>query len=425
MATRSAAGSLRKVHARSCSQRQTCTCNGRGSHTRPCPKSQRCRCTGRWQARITAPNGATITAPSTFQAKVDAEEWVKAERSLMEDPTAYLTPEARKEAAFKQARIDAANTLVAFSERYLTERDLRSSTVREYRRMLNASLLPTFGEKPLKQITRDGVRAWHAGLPKSTPSANAAAYRLFRSIMAAAEDEELIERNPVRIAKASTAHVERQQIPAPVDELATVVEKMPERLRLYIVLAAFAGLREGELFELRRSDIEPSSGAIAVARKIEKDADPVSPGACPGCGRVIGPPKTKSGTRIVHLPTAFLPLLRAHLLAHTAPGADGLLFPGERKDHMSARYLQDRFRIAREAAGRPDLTIHGLRHSALTLAGQHGATAAELQARAGHASQAAMAIYQHGTADRDRLLAEKLGATVTSSGAWADLLRDG
>ena len=33
---------------------------------------------------------------------------------------------------------------------------------------------------------------------------------------------------------------------------------------------------------------------------------------------------------------------------------------------------------------------------ALTIAGQHGATAAELQARGGHASQAAMAIYQHG-----------------------------
>jgi integrase len=54
----------------------------------------------------------------------------------------------------------------------------------------------------------------------------------------------------------------------------------------------------------------------------------------------------------------------------------------------------------------------GTRHTALTLAGQHGATAAELQARAGHASQAAMAIYQqHATLDRDRSLAEKIGAT--------------
>lgn len=52
-----------------------------------------------------------------------------------------------------------------------------------------------------------------------------------------------------------------------------------------------------------------------------------------------------------------------------------------------------------------------MRHTALTLAGQHGATAAELQARAGHASQAAMAIYQHATRDRDKALAEKIGQT--------------
>ncbi len=93
----------------------------------------------------------------------------------------------------------------------------------------------------------------------------------------------------------------------------------------------------------------------------------------------------------------------------------GLLFPGDRTDHMSVRHLMDRYRPARENAGRPDLTIHHLRHTALTLAGQHGATAAELQARAGHSSQAAMAIYQHATLDRDQALAEKIGATYD---AW-------
>lgn len=424
MPRRSAAGSLRKIHVRSCTQRLRCTCGGRGSHVKPCPKGQRCRCDGRWQARITAPSGEHITAPSTFTAKIDAEAWVKTERQLMEDPATYVTAEVRKERALARARADAANTFSVFAEHYLTDRLLRPTTLREYRRLLENVLLPTFGDSALKQITRDDVRAWYGGLRKNTPSVNAAAYRLLRSIMAAAEDEEMIDRNPVRIAKASTAAVKRVQRPAPVDELAAIVERMPDRLRLYIVLAAFVGLREGELFELRRSDIDPPRGSIEVARKIEKDPDPESPGACRDCGRVIGPPKTRSGRRTVHLPPALMPLLRTHLLAHTAPGAHGLLFPGERKDHMSARYLQDRFKIARESAGRPDLTIHGLRHSALTLAGQHGATAAELQARAGHASQAAMAIYQHGTADRDRLLAEKLGDAVAASKAWDDLLSD-
>ena len=71
-----------------------------------------------------------------------------------------------------------------------------------------------------------------------------------------------------------------------------------------------------------------------------------------------------------------------------------------------------------EAADEPKLSpLLILRHTALTLAGQHGATAAELQARAGHASQAAMAIYQHATLDRDKSLAEKIGATYE---AWRE-----
>ncbi len=101
---------------------------------------------------------------------------------------------------------------------------------------------------------------------------------------------------------------------------------------------------------------------------------------------------------MVHVPPPFLPMLQHHLLEFTAEGDKGLLFPGDRTDHMSVRFLMDRYRPARDRAGRPDLTIHHLRHTTLTMAGQHGATAAELQARAGHASQAAMAIYQHADA---------------------------
>lgn len=66
--------------------------------------------------------------------------------------------------------------------------------------------------------------------------------------------------------------------------------------------------------------------------------------------------------------------------------------------------------------GRPDLTIHHLRHTALTLAGQNGATDAELQARAGHASQAVMAIWQNASLEEDRSLAEKIGQTYSRWG---------
>ncbi|HNO39819.1 MAG TPA: tyrosine-type recombinase/integrase [Marmoricola sp.] len=307
--------------------------------------------------------------------------------------------------------VRSALTFGEYAASYLTDRVLRPKTVRNYESLLQTRLLPAFAEQPLGEINLTRIKAWRAGLEPELEASNAAAYRLLRSILQAAVEEELLERAPPPIRGASNAPVRRTAVPASYAELATIAEQMPERLRLFIVIAAFVGLRQGELLELRRFDCVVGAGQIQVRRKIDKDPNPTALGACPDCGRVISRPKTRSGVRTVHLPPPFIPLLEEHLVSHAAPGPRGLLFPGERTDHMSVRFLMKHYRPAREAAGRPDLTIHHLRHTALTIAGQHGATAAELQMRAGHASQTAMAIYQHANLERDRALAEKIGAS--------------
>jgi integrase len=365
-----------------------------------------------YRARYAMPDGTRYSR--TFGTKLDAEAWLALERSLI-DREEWTPPKARQLAEAKRQAAARANTVAAFASRYLAERDLRPNTISGYRQLLATRIFPYFGEMPLRDVTLSEIKAWRASLDASTESTNAAAYRLLRSLMQAAE-EELIDRAPPKIRGASSAPVKRVAVPATFDELAVIVDEMPGRLKLLIVLAAFVGLREGELLELRRSDVDGVTGRIDVTRKVDKDVNWSVRDACPECGRPISSPKTRSGARTVHVPPPFLKMLQEHLLEHTAERPSGLLFPGDRTDHMSVRYLMDRYRPAREAAGRPDLTIHHLRHTALTIAGQHGATAAELQARAGHASQAAMAIYQHATLDRDKRLADQIGDSYV---AWA------
>ena len=366
-----------------------------------------------YRARYTMPDGTRYSR--TFGTKLDAESWLVAERSLL-DREEWTPPKARQIQEAQRKAEAARNTVAAFAEQYVVERSLRPNTLRGYRQLLASRILPYFGEMPLIEVTLSEVKQWRASLNPATEATNAAAYRLLRSVLQAAEEEELIDRAPPKVRGASTSRVKRVARPASFDELDTIIEATPERLRLLIVLAAFVGLRQGELLELRRSDVDGVTGRVNVTRKVDKDTIPGAKGACPKCGRAVSAPKTASGVRTVHVPPPFRPLLEQHLLEHAAAGRDGLLFPGDRTDHMSVRYLMDRYRPAREAAGRPDLTIHHLRHTALTMAGQQGATAAELQARGGHASQAAMAIYQHATLDRDRRLAEQIGDTYT---AWA------
>jgi integrase len=66
------------------------------------------------------------------------------------------------------------------------------------------------------------------------------------------------------------------------------------------------------------------------------------------------------------------------------------------------------FRRARNLAGRPDLTLHDLRHTADTLAAATGATLPELMYRMGHATPHSALRYLHATKDRDRVIGEAL-----------------
>lgn len=369
---------------------------------------------GNYRARYTY-ELQRYSAPRTFATKAYAQAWLVDEKRLI-DRGEWTPPADRQAERRRQAEAARRSTFAIYSEEYLTTRNLRPTAIKGYRQILATRLLPTFGEMPLTKIRLADVRAWNAKQPKNTPSQNAAAYRLLRSILNAAEADELIERAPARLRGAATARVRRPARPATLEELKAIIDAMPDRLRLLVVLAAFCGLREGELLELRRDDIDPAAGTISVSRAVSKDANATADGACANCGRVVGPPKTAAGVRTVYLPATFLTLLRSHLLEHTAAGNRGLLFPGERRDHMSARYLLERYKAARSIVGRDDLTLHHLRHTALTIAGQEGATAAELQHRAGHSSHAAMAIYQHSDQERDRMLAERIDESV--SRAW-------
>ncbi len=56
--------------------------------------------------------------------------------------------------------------------------------------------------------------------------------------------------------------------PATLDELATITEAMPNELRLAVQLGAWCALRYGEVFELRRKDIDTVHGVVHIGRAV-------------------------------------------------------------------------------------------------------------------------------------------------------------
>jgi integrase len=166
-----------------------------------------------------------------------------------------------------------------------------------------------------------------------------------------------------------------------------------------VLLAAWCGLRFGELAELRRADVDTRAGVVHVRRGVTHTAT----------GPVVGTPKSAAGVRDVAIPPHLLPAVRDHLAEHTGPARDALLFVSPLGTHLrSDSRMHDEFRAAAKAAGRPDLTFHDLRHTGATMAATTGATLAELMARLGHSTPNAAMLYQHATSDRDRAIAEAL-----------------
>ena len=223
------------------------------------------------------------------------------------------------------------------------------------------------------------VRAWWAGVAARSPARAAKAYRLLRAILNTAVTDELLARNVCQVAGAGQERSPERPI-ATVVEVQALADAMPERLALLIRLAAFCGLRRGELLGLRRRDIDLLHRQVRIERSLVYISD----------GDVIAKaPKTSAGRRRIAIPPHLLPYLQEHLQDHTEPGADSLLFTGEKGGPLRPHVLQAKWHEARQGIGRPDLHLHDLRHSGNTWAAGTGASTAELMARMGHASPAA------------------------------------
>nr|WTB31241.1 tyrosine-type recombinase/integrase [Streptomyces sp. NBC_00830] len=77
-----------------------------------------------------------------------------------------------------------------------------------------------------------------------------------------------------------------------------------------------------------------------------------------------------------------------------------------------AGHFGKRWRKACDQVGIKGLHFHDLRHTGNTLAAATGASTRELMTRMGHSTARAALIYQHATAERERLNGQAVSAVV-------------
>jgi integrase len=341
---------------------------------------------GRFQAGYWH-DGKRHTAPETFKTKADALAWLTVtERDILKGR--WIDPTAGKV------------TLGSFASEWVQRRsDLRPTTRAKYESLLRLHIEPTLGDHELAKVAPSSVRDWYYRLAEEHQTTADDAYRLLRAITNTAVADGILGRSPCQVRGAGQVRSAERPVTS-VAEVAAVVDAVPERYRLAVLLPAWCQLRRGEVLGLQRRDVDLLHGTVRVER-----AWVMPPGKPP----VLGPPKTAAGVRTLTIPPNVIPVVIDHLDRFVGAAPDAWLFGTSTGTALAPRNFNRLWDKARAQVGRPDLHLHDLRHSGLTWAAASGASVAELMRRGGHANPRAALRHQHATEDRDRAIAEALG----------------
>ena len=354
---------------------------------------------GRWQVRMLV-NGKHVSLGS-YPQKADANAALRGALGRQDTGT-WVDP--------REGRI----TFCTYADDWIAGRHaLAMRTKHDYEDLLRLHLNPAFGATPLAELSVMSVRRWWASA--SGPDGHGRApktYRLLRGILNTAVEDGLIARNPCRI-KGAGADNTPERPTVTVEQVYAIADAISPRYRALVLLAAFTGLRFGELRALRRKRLDLDRATVTIASQdgnVQRDRSGEAH---------FTRPKSRAGARTVAIPAPIVEEMRAHLALVGDHGPEALVFPADKSaDGMRPFHAEAFGRQWRKALTKIDglpagLVFHDLRHTGNTLAAGTGASTRELMARMGHASPRAALIYQHASAERDRAIAEALGAQIS------------
>lgn len=355
---------------------------------------------GNYQASYVDNDGERVNAPRTFQRQKDASDWLANKRS-----------DIIREVLGKPTR--DVHTVGQYGKDWIENHPRLKDTSRsQHRRTFAEFVLPELGNVKLADLTTVTVRKWHADLGRKLKgskrvqalnatgaSAQAQAYKLLRAILNTALEDDLIEANPCRIRGASRPEKQREeeQVLTP-KQIAEVVGHIAKHYRALVLVSAYGTLRHAELIGLQRRDVDLVEGTITVRWNLSH-VD----------GKwVRTKPKSKAGERTIYLPTTVVDVLRVHMAQFVAEAPDASVFTTRAGTPVYRSSIGQALKTAGAKIGRPDIFPHLLRHTALTMTAQAGATNKELMKRGGHTTMDVALIYQHSVVEREREIAAKL-----------------
>ena len=271
--------------------------------------------------------------------------------------------------------------------------DRCAATVERYRSLIRAHIIPGLGEIALQSLDGPTLDRFYArcrtkgrrdgkGLsPMTVRHVNALLSQVLKSAVLA----NLIASSPIAKAQTKPKKPKRSKIEVlDESELVALLDHLRGHwLYMPVLIAAYTGLRRGEVLGLRWRDIDLAKGTLQVSQAVEVIGGELH----------ITTPKTERSHRTITLPAALVPELVQHRKAQSEQrmklglGKDqaDLVFTTGEGRMITPAVLSITFTNAVAAVGIKPITFHGLRHGHITYLLRSGVPVHIVSARAGHA----------------------------------------
>ena len=311
-------------------------------------------------------------------------------RAEAEDLLADKIRESRQPGAFSA---DREITVRDYHDRWLrvVAQEIKPRTLMGYRQQFRLHILPALGRVRVRELHRGTIKAFL--IDKRAGGLGKNSVRLIRAALSAmlssAVDDAIIAANPalrlglkLRGQPDRLTPVDRQQAirPMAAAELAAFLEAAervtPQYAALFLLLG-HTGLRPGEAFALRWTDIDFDAGRLQVERAWS-------------AGRIES---TKTGARrIVDLTARLVRRLRrlhlerkAEALRRGWPELPAWVFCTEAATPLDGSRTRKAFARALDAAGVPPHRVYDLRHTFASVLLARGVPLTYVSAQLGHA----------------------------------------
>ena len=380
---------------------------------------------GRWQASYLGPNGGRHNAHSTYVRKGDAEAWLSDEERLIDEGRWTPPADRRPNQIPAKPPLTVEEYVRAEVSRRATRKrkPLKPSTVSNYLQGQRLVVFPALGDILLVDLTAEHIEQWWRELPDN-PSQNASAYAVLRGALQIAVADKLIPENPCALRDVGKPEPAREGRALTSNVVVAYLAAVEDRYRALLGILLWCSQRSGEGRAIRRRDASDDGAWLDIGQGVTRVAHEDETGRH-GEHWHFDTPKTAAGRRGVAVPAIIVPDVKAAIDAHdkAGRGPDDLLFPAlNGRDPISDSTLRKAHNRALKRIGMEGVTMHDLRRTGATLAGQSGATIKELMRRLGHTKPDVAMIYQVADDERDREVAARMAQLVPLEGSmsrWA------